>query len=118
MKKRLVDDLSDEQLQALFGKLFGEDIDIGTHPPLAKALYRDETTLPWPNWPGSKDYLTWKPQIAPTPEQRLLLLRACWKLLTGQDLPEMAPLRTAEVTVRFDFEAGYHWPSVELTGRE
>jgi hypothetical protein len=85
--------------------------------PLARAHYRDETTLGWPNWPGSENNLVWKPQIAPTPEQRLLLLRACWKLLTGQDLPEMAPLRTAEVTVRFDFEAGYHWPSVELTGR-
>jgi hypothetical protein len=116
MKKRLVDDLSDEQVSALFRKLFGEDIAV--HPPLARALYKDETTLGWPNWPGSENYLVWKPQVAPTPEQRVLLMRASWRLLTGQDLPAMQPLKTAEVTIRFDFEAGYHWPEVELTGRK
>jgi hypothetical protein len=118
MRKRLVDDLSDEQLKALFGRLFGDDIDMAVHPPLARAHYRDETTLPWPNWPGSKDYLTWKPQVAPTPEKRILLLRACWKLLTGQEAPEMEPLSTAEITIRFDFQAGYSWPEVELDGRK
>jgi hypothetical protein len=119
MKKRLIDDLSDEQIKALFGKLFGGDIDAADHPPLAKALYRDETTLgEWPNWPGSKDYKVWKPQVAPTPQQRVLLLRACWRLLTGQELPEMPPLKTAEIIVRFDFCAGYDWPSVELNGRK
>jgi hypothetical protein len=118
MKKRLVDDLSDEQLKALFGKLFGEDIDIAVHPPLARALYRDETTLGWPNWPGSENYLVWKPQVAPTSEQRVLLMRAAWKLLTGQELPESEPLKTAEITIRFDFDAGYYWPEVELTGRK
>ena len=59
----------------------------------------------------------WKPQVAPTPEQRVLLMRAAWRLLTGQDLPELKPLGTAEITVLFDFESGYHWPQVELKGR-
>lgn len=86
--------------------------------PLARAHYKDETTLGYTPWPGDNKAVKWQPHENPDREQRVLLMCACWRLLTGAELSGMKELKTAEITVRFDFEAGYDWPKVELKGRK
>jgi hypothetical protein len=115
--KRVIDSLTDEQLETLCRALGVTDEEIAGEPVIAQAYYRDEHTLGWPNWPGSKDFLKWKPQVNASKEQRVLLLKACYKLLTGEELPELKSMESAEIVVSFDFGPGYSWPEVSLKGR-
>jgi hypothetical protein len=40
------------------------------------------------------------------------------RLLTDNELSEMQQLKTVKIEVGFDFEAGYQWPEVTLTGTQ
>ena len=67
--------LSDKQLTALIRE-FGCD-DEGRHRTLARAHYRDETTIGYSPWPGDIKAVKWQPHENPDREQRVLLMRAC-----------------------------------------
>jgi hypothetical protein len=104
--------LTDDQLRAFIREIGCEVAPEDTN--LANEPYKDEVTIGRTPWPGDDRAVRWQPHENPNPAQRMLLMRACWRLLTGQELPELPQLRTAEIEVYCDFECGYCWPQCTL----